>query len=349
MASPVHGNGEGRGRPLRVALLSDGIAGHFRQSEGVMAALERHRATELHRIELAKRAGPVRWLLGIAARLAPAAMPLRWYLGKDDLQPVDVVVSAGGRTLAANVVLTRQSKGVHNIFSGSPRQFPANAFTLVLLSYPAPDEKGIYVLKPTALDPDRLPPARRRKATGAAAPYRIAVLIGGPIPSCPFDDKDWRRILDLLHALARTPGVSLLPVTSRRTPAAWSDSLLAECQGLDGIERIIDFRTAGPGSVAAAFETDAIVATGDSMSMVSEAAAAQRAVAVLMPPVTQPSRDDATMRDLERRRRIARVTVTQAEGDTVLAALDATEPMAENHLDILADILDRALDKPRFP
>jgi mitochondrial fission protein ELM1 len=343
MASLRQDSSERGGKNLHVALLSDGIAGHFRQSEGVVAALERRHAVKLHRIELPKRAGPVRWLLGLAARLMPARLPLSWYLGSTvrDLPLLDVIVSSGGRTLAANTVLGRHHDRACNIFSGSPRQFGRDAFSLVLLSYPARPEKGVYVLKPTALDPDHLPPPRRRDETN---PYRIALLIGGPTASCELDDAAWQKIVAMIRTLGRTPGVSLLPVTSRRTPIAWCDELLTLAPNVSGIERVIDFRTAGPGSIAAAFETDALMVTADSMSMITEGVAARRPVAILEPAKTHPSRDDATVDDLEGRRRIARIRLAdEITGETILAALDACQPMTDNHLDALSAVIERVL------
>lgn len=327
-----------QGCPLRVALLSDGIAGHFRQSEGIVAALSRRHAVDLVRIELPRHPAPFLRLLSLATRFLPGRLPLHPYLGTDDPGPLDVIVSAGGRTLPANVELARRHPEARNVFSGSPRAFGADAFSLVLLSYPAPPEKGVYVLKPTALDPDSLPPPRRRE--GEDAPFSIGVLIGGPTAVCRYEDAEWDRLLSLVATLAETPGISLIPVTSRRTPPNWCDDVLAMAKGRPGIERVIDFRAAGTGSIADAFATDALLVTADSMSMVTEGVAARRPVALLQPARMKASRDTATMDDLESRGRIARVPLAQEPRvDAVLDALAACRPMTENHLERLAAIL----------
>lgn len=332
--------------PVRVVLLSDGIAGHFRQSEGIVAAITRARPVALTRIELPKRAGPIRLLLSLATRLG-LPLPLSWHLGKVVQAPgaVDLVLSAGGRTLAGNVALARHAHAP-NIFSGSPRQFAASAFSRVLLSYPAPAEKGLYILKPTALDPDVLPPPRKRADTDAQYPWRIALLIGGPTEPCPWTHQDWQAMLALAVSIAANPALRLVAVTSRRTPIAWADALLKETVNLPGLERIVDYRTAGPGSISVAYGCDAMVVSGDSMSMVTEAVAARRPVAVLMPGKRNASRDDATMDDLEAHQRIRLMPAASTTADTLLASLDGLQPMQENHLDRLADIACAVLGKP---
>lgn len=333
---------------LNVVLLSDGIAGHFRQSEGVVAAIGRRRPVALTRIELPKRPGPVRLALSLAVRLG-LTLPLSWHLGRTALpaSPVDLIVSAGGRTLAANVALARRL-GAPNVFSGSPRRFPVSVFSRVLLSYPAPPEKGLYILKPTALDPDTLPlPARR---TETDMPYRIAFLIGGPTQPCPWTQEDWERMLALATGIAMNPALRLVAVTSRRTPPAWADALTERTAGLPGLERIVDFRTAGPGSISIAYGCDAMVVSGDSMSMVTEAVAARRPVAVLMPEKRNASRDDVTIDDLEAHKRIRLLAVSGATVEALLKSLDALEPMRANHLDRLAEVVLSVLGRPaRLP
>ena len=330
--------GEALPPPVRVVLLSDGIAGHFRQSEGVVAAIERIRPVVLTRIELPKRVGPVRFLLSLATRLG-LPLPLSWHLGKHALPhgTVDLVLSAGGRTLAANVALARLFKAP-NLFSGSPRQFPVSAFSRVLLSYPAPAEKGLYILKPTALDPDGLPRPKKRAETSAQSPWRIALLLGGPTEPCPWNDRDWQAMLALAVSIAANPALRLVAVTSRRTPTAWADALQKATEGLPGLERIVDYRTAGPGSISVAYGCDAMVVSGDSMSMVTEAVAARRPVAVLMPDTRNASRDDATMDDLEAQQRIRLTPAASTTAEGLLGSLDALQPMQENHLDRLADV-----------
>ena len=332
-------------RLLRVVMLSDGIPGHFRQSEGIVAALARRHEIALQRLELPARPGPLRWLLAQAARFAPRLLPLSWHLGRQARPgPADVVISAGGRTLAANVALTRRLPGACNIFSGSPRAFGANAFSRVLLSYPAPAQKGLYVLKPTALDPGSLPPPRAIPANGGTGMVRIALLVGGPTAVCAYDDSEWRNLLACLEKLAATPGIRLLPVTSRRTPDRWSDDLLALAKTHPAIEKVIDYRVGGTGSITEAFSCDAMLVTADSMSMITEGVAARRPVAVLEPAGLRPSRDTATVADLERQGRLARIPLAGVRAaQDLLTALSACRPMTENHLERLADLLEPVL------
>lgn len=332
---------------LRVLMLSDGIAGHFRQSEGIVAALSRRHDVNLQRIELPRRLGPLRRLLGLLAR-SGIALPLGWHLGKaaGNVTSADLIVSSGGRTLAANVAAARAFKAP-NLFSGSPRQFPPELFAQVLLSYPTADRRMRYVLKPTALDPDRLPAPRPLLEGTQDHPIRIAVLVGGPTQPCPWSEADWQDLMALLASLADQSTMRLTIVTSRRTPDIWADALASLLRDRPGLERLIDFRTAGPGSIDVAFASDALIVTGDSMSMVTESVAARRPVAVVMPKSHKVSRDDATMDDLARQGRIAPCRVDRTSAEDLQAALARLVPMTSNHLDDLADIVAAVLGKPR--
>ena len=120
--------------------------------------------------------------------------------------------------------------------------------------------------------------------------------------------------------------------------------LLALAKTHPAIEKVIDYRVGGTGSITEAFSCDAMLVTADSMSMITEGVAARRPVAVLEPAGLRPSRDTATVADLERQGRLARIPLAGVRAaQDLLTALSACRPMTENHLERLADLLEPVL------
>ena len=154
MSSPLSST-----RPLQVLLLSDGRPGHYHLAEGVAAAIRRRRPIVITRREV-RRPG---WLPGRAlpslVRLGPRGTSLvaRLFGLSGDLPPTDLVISAGGETMAANAAVASKL-GVANIFCGSLRRLEPEAFSLVVSSYGrhATLPRHIVTLKPSGIDPDTL-------------------------------------------------------------------------------------------------------------------------------------------------------------------------------------------------
>ena len=92
-------------RPTRVLLLSDGRPGHYRQSEGVVAALRRRGPVELDRREVRPRWPVSKALIPKLGRLLPPKMVLGLLHGIDPahLERPDLIVSAGGPPIRAHV------------------------------------------------------------------------------------------------------------------------------------------------------------------------------------------------------------------------------------------------------
>ena len=166
---------------------------------------------------------------------------------------------------------------------------------------------------------------------------RIGVLIGGPTATAAFDAMDWKRLADLLTECADQPGVSLRLATSPRTPSESYDAL--EPLGARTNVQFIDFRKAGPGSAGPIYECDAMFVTSDSMSMITEAVAAQRPAIALAPAITKPNADDEAVETLATDNYLRIVPLVDATPQSLDAALMSIAPMRENHLDILAETI----------
>ncbi len=323
-----------------ILLLSDGRPGHFRQSEAIVLALGRRMETKVERLELIKPRIVPRRLARYAALYLPPRLVLAWLYGITTIPKADVIVSAGGNTLAANIALSGLT-GAPNVFTGTPRHIGGAKFALVLTPYKSQANfpNTAYALKPCALDPDAFPAPKRWPAT----PFRIAVFVGGPIPSADFKAEDWQALGELMRTMAREHDVRFILVTSRRTPDAFYAALDPIIARQDIVDRFIDHRKAGTGSIAEGYAADAIFATSDSMSMITEGVAARRPVIVLAPERTKPFRDNEAVDSLAADNRLAVLPVREATPEQVAAKLATLEPMKENHLDRLADIVAAAI------
>jgi uncharacterized protein len=318
---------------LRILLLSDGIAGHYRQSEGVVAALRRRHDVTVQRIEIKPPAFIPRRLLTRLAKILPQRLFLRLLRIKTErLQPADLIVSAGAMTLGANAALAKILKAP-NIFSGTARGFSPDAITLTLLPYPSAAQKPghLYALKPSTVDPDNLP---FLPAFTTLANQPVALLIGGSTAHVRFTPADWVALGDTIRHLANTHNIHWHIVTSRRTPPEAYEVLDAIIPLLLSAT-FTDFRAQGTGSIKDAFAYPVIFATGDSLSMVSEAVAAQRRTLALMPDRVSAFRDAEALDAMEQNGHIARIALSKLAQTDLHGHLLALTPRTVNHLDEL--------------
>lgn len=323
---------------LKIVLVSDGLPGHFHLSDGICAGIARLRPIAITRLDVARP----RWLPGRAlsaltnaglAHLAPAATGT----GARPVAAADLVVSAGGDTLAANVSLSRTYR-CPNIFYGSLRRYRAADFGLVLTSYAANAARPNHAwsLKPSAFDPDGLP----QTLLTAGVPPNLGLLVGGDSGTVRYQPDDWDKLLALLSP-AGAQAQRWIVSNSRRTPLVVSDQIAARAAADPGAIRFIDVRQQGAGTLAELFAAcDAIAVGVDSSSMISEAIWARRPVVSLapatacLPPLEQSYRDH-----LRARGWLADLPLKRADPASLAAALASVKPLTANPLDELSQLL----------
>ena len=253
--------------PLRVLLLSDGRPGHFNLSEGIAAALARRRPVKIARLEVRRGRWPGDALAALTnVGLSPAWMLKAVYgIVPANLPQIDVVVSAGAETLAANIACARLLARP-NVFYGSLRQFRAESFALVLTSYPrnAGRPHHALALKPASFDPDAFP-GHPRSAPGLAGPHDVGLLIGGNAPGVSFAAEDWSRLVDVIQDVSQQTGKRWIISNSRRSDPAISDRLAAIAADPAGpIRQFIDVRRPpAPPLVDLFARVDAVLCTAE--------------------------------------------------------------------------------------
>lgn len=337
--------------PLAILILSDERPGHYHLAEGVAAAIGRRMPVAVTRVSLERRrAAPGRLLAGALKLGLRAEAVLRGGYALHGALPavVDLVISAGGDTLAANVAAARRY-GVPNIFCGTLRHLPPEAFSLVVSSYArhANLPRHLVSLKPSGIDPDTLPGDMRGRNFGPTDPPRIAgLLVGGPSGLFHWRDDEWRSLADFLAASQQAHDTRWIVSTSRRTPDAAADLFVSVArQANSPIAELIDFRSAGPGTLPRLFGgVEAILATEDSSTMLSEAVCARLPVVGVAPRAHDFKGEEREYRALLTSEGWCRsLPLAELTPQTFLTALSEVRPLTENHLDRLAMALGERL------
>lgn len=250
--------------------VTDGRAGNRAQALGLAEALARRRPVTIAEVE----AVPRRWSAALPAaawhalRRVPG-WPQGGYRGLalPDAEP-DLVIGAGRRAAPLVAELGRRTRTVQLL---DPRM-PEDAFDLLVA--PAHDgREGPNVVSTVGslgrLTPEAISQAAAgwRDRLGDLPRPRVAVLVGGPSGSARFDEDDGARLAAALRRLAEA-GWGIMATPSRRTPPAVRDRLaraVPEAFVWDG-----EGENPYPAVLGLA---DAVLVTGDSVNMASEAAA----------------------------------------------------------------------------
>ncbi len=287
----------------RVALiLDDGRVGHLRQSQSVARAYATVAAEK--GLNVTTQVVTVRF----RSRLAAAALPfvsggtflyanadmdlLGRYLEPETLEALgrlrpDMVISCGARNAAVNWWVARESRArsvsilpnallanslfdlcvipQHDVRVASNVVVTRGALNLVDKDYLAQNSDGLVM---------KYPQLRQ----GARA--RLAVLIGGDAQGVVMSEKAMRVVCHQLKSAARDLGLDLLITTSRRTPAAVEWLVIQEFKNDPRTALLIVANDANvPEAVGGMLGlAEVVVVSGESVSMVSEAASSGKPV-----------------------------------------------------------------------
>lgn len=338
--------------PLRVFLISDGRPGHFNLSEGIVAAVARRRSVEVTRLEVRKShwiAGPVLSTFtnaGISPRLILSTV---YGIAPNQLGTPGLIVSAGGNTLAANIAAARMTNAP-NIFYGSLRRFRPADFALSMTSYAsdARTPNRLMWLKPSKLDPDELdtPPGSHGDVDTNATTKTFGLILGGNAGTVNFRNEDWSELLRFISSSDETMGARWIVANAPRTPDDVSDRFAAIAARKNSpIARFIDVRTAGPGTLGILLaQSNAVVCTADSSTMLSETVWMQRPVVAVSPRDFSLPENETTYRSwLEKNGWTVTMPIAALTPEKFATSLARIKPLSRNPLDQLANELQRRL------
>ncbi len=355
---PTSGKNE---QQLEILLLSDRRPGHYHLAEGIIAAIERLSPVQCHRQFVHRRNWiPTRFLRKKFGHPKwPAKRILKWgyNIRASKLPPVDLVISAGGETQIANIAVT-ECLGVKNIFCGSLRNVSPENFSLIVTSYERFQSEPRYLvtLKPSTIDPDALGRPKDVPVYSADNPPRLAgLLIGGDSGLFHYGEDEWLRLLDFVSQVSEAWGTKWLISTSRRTDKRVGYAIQRLAQQPSIVEDYIDYNTAGPGTLSKIFsQSEVIVCTEDSSTMISEAISARLPVVGVAPEDHSFKSDEQFYRDMMLRNNWCRfVMIGGITVERFGQVLSEIKPMQANHLDQLAVSLKEKLpeifrDAPRI-
>ena len=273
-------------KELHILVVSDGLPGHLSQSHGLAHWLGTRFRVQTQEVEVRLRMRAMaRRLLPPMVQVAPAMATLRSFHQLPALTgpPPDLVVSAGGNTSFANVLLARHFC-VPNVFIGSRRRLAPSAFAAHLTLEPTGEAGNVVTpVAPSPVLPEDI--AKRgagfREAQGLADEKLWLMACGGAGAGKTYGADDWTQLGHWMNVTAETHGVRWLLSTSRRTGPAGEEALattLHEEHLAYAVwwnrrpERIL-------GTLMGAAER--LFVTVDSMSMISECISAEKPVTVV--------------------------------------------------------------------
>jgi mitochondrial fission protein ELM1 len=337
---------------LKIIFLADTRPGHYHLAQGVIAALARLCPVDVTRIEVKRKwIVPTRWLRRrITAKtfFPPRMLRMAYRIDAYALPKADLVVSAGGETQMPNICVAR-FLDIPSIFCGSLlRGLGPENFNLIVSSYDrdAGSDRHMVVLKPSAIDPDALGrPTEVPRYGPDRHPKRAGLLIGGNAGPFRYRPKEWDRLLAFAGEVSKAWGTRWLISTSRRTPDFVADRFAALAQDGSVVERFIDYRTAGPGTLPQVFAAaDVIVCTEDSSTMISEAVSARLPVIGVAPAAHRFTDEEQNYRAFLVANNWCRVLpIAELTPNSFARALSEIEPISENPLDALAAKLKQRL------
>ena len=291
-----------------VIILSDGKAGHLNQSLAVLEALREERAakgaapehTRSKVVEVRFKNTFFKIFLSIVCHLFQGHISLksrmlRWVLEQDCYDTLirnyaDIVISCGSSLLGINLLLKAENQA-KSVAVMRP-SFSAGQFDVVIV--PKHDKmksgKNIFVTETSLSRVTEKVLENESKKLSESLEFgngkrKIGLLMGGDTDTMKFSKESLEKLLTEMKRYSGDTGVAVLATSSRRTPA-WADELLKaslkddQCCPLLVIANEANRSGIVPGILGL---SDALVVSGESMSMVSEAVASGKPVIVFMP------------------------------------------------------------------
>ncbi len=341
---------------MRVLILSDGVAGHDRSSLGILTALAKHRSVNARVLPIRETRRLSRRVKRTLAGLLPFELfwktfyriggeaspfnplPLTHEIPTD---PIDLVITTGPRTSAANIAVARHLKA-KNVYFGFSK-WPSDGFYTVLLTSERrrPHPHRAYTLRPSELDAAELPEARPLVRNGTER--HAAILFGGQSKHYYYTMADLELLAERIVALTREiPWLSWTLFDSRRSPKPEFDRLVAVVRAVGAPVDFVRFGEKGLLSNNPAFTFDLVLVTADSMSMLAESIASQRPTGILFADRYQPPQRDAIEHlAMIADKRAFPITFSDLNAEALLKGAAGLETLPHSQLDALYETVAR--------
>lgn len=273
-----------------VWVISDGIAGHYRQSEGVVLALKSICDVDETWLTIKLKNGLYRqmlkWLLNrhkLSVSLLKSAYA---NLDLPETKP-DIIIGAGGKSMYA-VAMLAQHYQAKSIFVGSLRGLNPDLFNIIftLDEHQHPNYVRLDVA-PMPINQQTLQLAQQqwleKSGISLSSKKIYALLIGGDGAGLYYTEQDWINLADMMNRIAQQFNIQWLLTTSRRTPVI-AEQILAQNLQENAILECVYWHQE-PKKVIQAYLSMAeqVFVTAESMTMITEAVYSYKPVLTLLP------------------------------------------------------------------
>ncbi|MDP3789442.1 MAG: ELM1/GtrOC1 family putative glycosyltransferase, partial [Candidatus Omnitrophota bacterium] len=295
--------------PLRkVAILSDGKKGHLNQSLAVFEEIKKARRefgysdtdTAEKIIEIGYKDSAKRILMMLMAPLVSYFCLLRMRLLKYCLSPAcydeikgayaDIIISCGSQTAPVNLLLSRENCS-KSITLMKPPVIPVRNFDIVIVpehDRPADRENIVKTIgMPNMISPKKVESDLKslERVTDLGNKKNIGLLIGGDNKNYSIDASLVSKVLENVAGAAQELDANILVTTSRRTSMEVGNLIKAKLGNNSRAKLLIIASERNPewavGGILGA--SSVVVVSGESTSMLSEAASSGRHVIAFRP------------------------------------------------------------------
>ncbi|MFH1778187.1 MAG: ELM1/GtrOC1 family putative glycosyltransferase [Candidatus Omnitrophota bacterium] len=284
-----------------ILLLSDRKPGHLRQSQSIVNLLKSdNMKVETNVVEIQYKNPVLRMFITLCGLLSSRSCQgcmrcLKFGLKGDAFNKLmksyaDVVVSAGASIAAVNRIIS-QENNAKNVIMMKPSFFPAGLYNLVIMpkhDHPPRGKnivttEGAIILLPFEKYRQKLPMLRHR--LNITKDRIIGVLIGGDTKKMRITAALVRKVLKDVKAAAIETDAEVLITTSRRTSAVVENIVREEMKDFKWCKMVVISNVNSDREVIPEILvlSDIIIVSGESVSMVSEAAASSAGVIAFRP------------------------------------------------------------------
>ncbi len=286
-----------------LVILSDGKAGHQKQSEAVSRIATELSSPDLINIKLievkfknklAKTLLPVFNILG-NLNLLGSRMYFKWALGRDKFLELektfaDIIISCGSSLALLNLWLAEENKA-KSVIIMKPSLISLKKFHLAIVpshDHPGKSDNTVVSLgPPTGIKPEGLSEkAELLKNRFKLSPRpKIGILLGGNNRRYYFSKNDVEKLIEEIIKVSSSLGLGLLVTTSRRTPKTIENLLKERLTNFKNCELLVIANENNfPGAVEGILGlSQVIIASSESISMICEAVACGKPVIAFEP------------------------------------------------------------------
>lgn len=286
----------------RVLVLREKKAGHINQVEGIADVLMSMGFSDFIRLDVRPRwwaHNAVRnlFLKGKCENRESLKKIVKAMYGVDveSLGSPEIIIASGRPTTALSIVLKRIF-GSKIIFSGRPSGPKISEIDLQMVNSPrliGPKNRVLSPVPGRKMD-IRTSEGKSVRSIDDLAKIKISIFIGGNSHYHNFCDDDWNNLYVFIDDMFSRFGVRWFVTSSRRTPECVNE-IMREMKEIGIIEEFVEFGVNGLNSANLMFESDVLIVTEDSMSMISECGSSRRQVVALRPEKVKRGEYDETV------------------------------------------------------